>query len=76
MAEYRATLAAEGRSLTVDDGAALAIGQWSIESGLMGRGARAALEKLLRDPLFTGEPKDIVLTREGVVQVLGTPNGR
>jgi ATP-dependent protease Clp ATPase subunit len=70
LAEYRAFLEAEGRTLSVDDDAALAIGAWSVEQGLMGRGPKAALEQILREPLFSGQPTQVVITRELVEAIL------
>jgi ATP-dependent Clp protease ATP-binding subunit ClpX len=70
LSEYRAFLEAEGRTLSVDTDAALAIGQWSVEQGLMGRGPKAALERILREPLFTGQPTKVVITRELVEAAL------
>jgi ATP-dependent Clp protease ATP-binding subunit ClpX len=70
LSEYRAFLEAEGRSLSLDEGAALAIGQWSVENELMGRGPKAALERILRDPLFSGQPTQVVITRELVEATL------
>ena len=64
LSEYRAFLEAEGRTISVDDDAAIAIGKWSVEQGLMGRGPKAALERILREPLFTGQPTKVVITRE------------
>jgi ATP-dependent Clp protease ATP-binding subunit ClpX len=64
LSEYRAFLEAEGRTLSVDTDAAIAIGKWSVEQGLMGRGPKAALERILREPLFSGQPTKVVITRE------------
>ena len=62
--EYRAMLQAEGRSLSVEDGAASAIARWSVERGLLGRGPKVALERILRESLFSGQPTNLVVTRE------------
>jgi ATP-dependent protease Clp ATPase subunit len=70
VSEYRAFLEAEGRSLSVDTDAALAIGVWSVEQGLMGRGPKAALGRILRESLFTGQPTKVVITRELVEATL------
>jgi ATP-dependent Clp protease ATP-binding subunit ClpX len=70
VSEYRAFLEAEGRSLTVDTNAAIAIGGWSVEQGLMGRGPKAALERILREPLFSGQPIQVVITKELVEATL------
>jgi ATP-dependent Clp protease ATP-binding subunit ClpX len=70
VSEYQAFLSAEGRSLSVDTDAAIAIGRWSIEKGLNGRGPKAALERILREPLFTGQPTNVVITRELVEATL------
>jgi len=71
LGEYRATLNAEGRTLNLDREAALVVGQWSVTTGLMGRGPKAALDTLLRDPLFDGTPKDVIITAATVRQKLG-----
>jgi ATP-dependent Clp protease ATP-binding subunit ClpX len=70
LSEYRAFLEAEGRTLSVDTDAAIAIGKWSVEQGLMGRGPKAALERILREPLFTGQPTQVVITKELVEATL------
>jgi ATP-dependent Clp protease ATP-binding subunit ClpX len=57
LSEYRATLAAEGRTISVDPEAALQIGRWSVERGLQGRGPKVAMEALLRDSLFCAVPR-------------------
>lgn len=72
LGEYRAALAAEQRTISIEPEAALLIGQWSIDQGLMGRGPKSALERLLRDPLFSGQPKEVVITPHLVKQVLQT----
>jgi len=70
VSEYRAFLEAEGRTLAVDADAAVAIGAWSVRQGLMGRGPKAALERILREPLFSGQPTEVVVTREVVEATL------
>jgi len=70
LSEYRAFLEAEGRTLSVDTDAAIAIGKWSVEQGLMGRGPKAALERILRESLFTGQPTKVVITRRLVEAML------
>ncbi|MCG3147933.1 MAG: ATP-dependent Clp protease ATP-binding subunit ClpX [Verrucomicrobiae bacterium] len=71
LGEYRALLQAEGRTIAVEPEAALLVGQWSIATGQMGRGPKAALELSLREALFEGQPKDIVVTIDLVRQKLG-----
>jgi ATP-dependent Clp protease ATP-binding subunit ClpX len=70
VSEYQALLQAEGRTLSVDTDAAIAIGKWSVDKGLNGRGPKAALEQILREPLFSGQPTKVVITRELVEATL------
>jgi ATP-dependent protease Clp ATPase subunit len=70
VSEYQALLQAEGRSLSVDTDAAIAIGRWSVEKGLNGRGPKAALEQILREVLFSGQPTKVVITKELVEATL------
>jgi len=72
LGDYRATLKAEGRTLSLDRDAALVVGQWSVETGLLGRGPKAALEQLLRNTLFEGSPKEVIITADTVRQKLGS----